>query len=207
MLNCWCITWPVGFKRLNPVTKLCPNAASETKANNHNFPSTEKNILGIYDRSLPVEKNVVKARRSSETIIIRVRRRTTHVALSDYSHRIMPPHDSNRSRGETGRKAHQQLQTYKVFNLIYSIPLINSGPPTHATDLSSVCLPLHTEICPVTIYLVIRYPLHHYAPAAFTPRNILVLIFRGWVYPRAHGNVRTNSMRHRLESIPGLNDL
>ena len=28
-----------------------------------------------------------------------------------------------------------------------------------------------------------------YAPAAFTPKIILVLIFRGWVDPRAHGTV------------------
>jgi hypothetical protein len=28
-----------------------------------------------------------------------------------------------------------------------------------------------------------------YAPAGFTPRIILVLIFRGWVNPRAHGSV------------------
>ena len=42
---------------------------------------------------------------------------------------------------------------------------------------------------------------HLYAPAALTPRNILVLIFRGWVDPKAHGNVschRINSKRHRL---------
>jgi len=29
-----------------------------------------------------------------------------------------------------------------------------------------------------------------YAPAAFTPRINLVLIFRSWVDPRAHGTVR-----------------
>ena len=52
--------------------------------------------------------------------------------------------------------------------------------------------------------------LRFYAPATFTPRNILVLIFRGWVDPRAYVNVschRINSKRHRLESIPCPTDL
>jgi hypothetical protein len=31
--------------------------------------------------------------------------------------------------------------------------------------------------------------LQPYAPTGFTPRSILVLIFRGWVDPRAHGSV------------------
>jgi hypothetical protein len=36
-----------------------------------------------------------------------------------------------------------------------------------------------------------------YAPAAFTPRINLVLIFRGWVDPRAHGNVRFHGKKTR----------
>jgi hypothetical protein len=48
-----------------------------------------------------------------------------------------------------------------------------------------------------------------YAPAAFIPRIILVLIFRGWVDPRAHRTVRRqgkNPRWHR-ELIPGPSDL
>jgi hypothetical protein len=44
-----------------------------------------------------------------------------------------------------------------------------------------------------------------YAPAAFTTGINVVLIFRGWVDPRAHGTVRCHGKkprRHR-ESIPG----
>jgi len=71
--------------RVNPVTKLCPQAAGESKANNYNFPSTGK-YFGIYDRTLLEENSVVKARRSCVTVIIRVRRRTVQGASSDSSH-------------------------------------------------------------------------------------------------------------------------
>jgi len=48
-----------------------------------------------------------------------------------------------------------------------------------------------------------------YAPAAFTPRIILVLNFRGWVDPRAHGTVICygKNPRWRRETIPGPPDL
>jgi hypothetical protein len=48
-----------------------------------------------------------------------------------------------------------------------------------------------------------------YAPAVFTPRSILVLIFRGWVDPREHGSVGSyekNPQRHHWGSIPRPSD-
>jgi hypothetical protein len=46
-----------------------------------------------------------------------------------------------------------------------------------------------------------------YAPAAFTPRINPVLIFRGWVDPRAHGAVRCHGKnpgdtRNRSRDLP-----
>jgi hypothetical protein len=49
----------------------------------------------------------------------------------------------------------------------------------------------------------------HYAPAAFTPGETPVLIFRGWVDPRAHGSVGSygkNLQWHHRESIPRPSD-
>jgi hypothetical protein len=45
--------------------------------------------------------------------------------------------------------------------------------------------------------------------SAFTPRINLVLIFRGWVDPRAHGTVRCHGkkLRRHRELIPGPSDL
>ena len=43
-----------------------------------------------------------------------------------------------------------------------------------------------------------------YAPAIFTSRSILVLFFRGWVDPRAHGSVGSfgkNAQRHHCGSV------
>ena len=48
-----------------------------------------------------------------------------------------------------------------------------------------------------------------YLPAVFTPRRFLVLIFRGWVDPRAHGSVggyRKTPHRHHWGSIPRPSD-
>jgi hypothetical protein len=48
-----------------------------------------------------------------------------------------------------------------------------------------------------------------YAPAVFTPRSILVLLFTGWVNPRAHGSVgtyRKNPQRRHWGSIPRPSD-
>ena len=57
-----------------------------------------------------------------------------------------------------------------------------------------------------TMKMVGRHP---YAPAVFTPRSILVLIFRGWVNPRAHGSVGSlgkNPQWHHWGSIPRPSD-
>jgi hypothetical protein len=42
-----------------------------------------------------------------------------------------------------------------------------------------------------------------YAPAAFTPRINVVLIFRGWVDPRAHGTVRCHGKSRDTGIDPG----
>jgi hypothetical protein len=50
---------------------------------------------------------------------------------------------------------------------------------------------------------------HPYAPAAFTPRSIPILIFRSWVDPRVHvsfGSFGKNPQRHHRGSIPRPSD-
>ena len=55
---------------------------------------------------------------------------------------------------------------------------------------------LHQSSFSLSLYIYI-YKKSPYAPATFTPRNILVLIFRGWVNP---GHM---DLLDALEKIPG----